>query len=196
MRGIGVLAGAAATAFTVVGSLGAAAPASASNFGVELNGTYRVMSNGEFAKTNEVYIDEQTVVQTWTMTSTCTSPVVCTGEVRSDQGWTAPMRLGGGPGSPGALGDFWVVDRVVDNWEPCPAGYDYPGARIVTGAEGTSAPGTQKYVFWGWDPANSERSLKITDLLVGKDTTMGPSGACGINKPLVIELPLRLEKLA
>jgi hypothetical protein len=182
MRGLGVLAGAAATAFTVVGSLGAAAPASASNFGVELNGTYRVTSNGEFAKTNEVFIDEQTVVQTWTMTSTCTSPQVCTGEVRSDQGWTAPLRLGGGPGSPGALGDFWVVDRVVDNWEPCP--------------DGTSAPGTQKYVFWGWDPANSERNLKVVDLLAGIDTTKGPSGACGINKPLVIELPMRLEKVA
>jgi hypothetical protein len=92
------------------------------------------------------------------------------------------MRLGGGPGSPGALGAFWVVDRVVPNWEPCP--------------DGTSAPGTQKYVFWGWDPANSERNMKIVDLLVGRDTTKGPSGACGINKPLVIELPMRLEKVA
>ncbi len=95
-------------------------------------------SNGEFAKTNEVYIDEQTVVQTWTMSSTCTSPVVCTGEVRSDQGWTAPMRLGGGPGSPGALGDFWVVDRVVPNWEPCPGMAPQPPViRNTSSGDGT-----------------------------------------------------------
>lgn len=195
MRGVEVAAGAVA-ALAVVGSLGTATPAYASNYGVELNGTYRVISNGEWAKTNEVFIDEQTVVQTWTMTSTCTSPITCTGEVTSDQGWTAPLRLGGGPGSPDAVGDFWVVDRDIPNWEPCPAGYDYPGARIVTGAEGTSAPGHQKFMFWGVDPATSQRNMKMVDLLAGRDTTKGPSGACGINKPLVIEMPVRLEKLS
>ena len=41
----------------------------ASNFGVELNGTYRVISNGDWAKSNEVFLDEKTVVQTWTVTS-------------------------------------------------------------------------------------------------------------------------------
>jgi hypothetical protein len=182
MRGVGLLAGSAATAFTLIGSLGTAPPAHASNYGVELNGTYRVTSNGEWARTNEVYIDEQTVVQTWTMSSSCESPRTCTGEVRSDQGWTAPLRLGGGANTPGAIGDFWVVDRVVENWEPCP--------------DGTSAPGNQKYIFWGWDAARSERNLEIVDILSGIDTTKGPSGACGINKPLVIELPMRLEKLA
>lgn len=148
-------------------------PAHASNYGVELNGTYRVTSNGEFAKTNEVYIDEATVVQTWTMTTNCTSPIDCAGDVRSDQGWTAPIRLDG---------DLWVVERVIERWEPCP--------------DGTSAPGSQRYSFWGWNAARSERNLKVVDLLVGFDTTKAPSGACGINKPLVIELPLRLEKLA
>ncbi|HTH85153.1 MAG TPA: hypothetical protein VMB28_07315, partial [Mycobacterium sp.] len=63
MRVVEVTAGALA-AIAVVGSVGTATPAYASNYGVELNGTYRVTSNGDWAKTNDVFIDEQTVVQT------------------------------------------------------------------------------------------------------------------------------------
>jgi hypothetical protein len=187
MRGVGVLAGAAATAFTVVGSLGTATPANASNYGVELNGTYRAISNGDWAKTNEVFMDEQTVVQTWTISSSCTSPISCTGTVTSDQGWTAPIVN---------TGDYWTLDRDIPNWIPCPESYDYPGARIVTGAAGTFAPGHQKFMFWGWDPLTNTREMTMVDMLAGRDRTQGPSGACGINKPLVIELPLRLEKVA
>ncbi len=180
MREVDVTAGALA-AIVVVGSVGTATPAYASNYGVELNGTYRVTSNGDWAKTNDVFIDEPTVVQTWTMTSSCTSPLICTGEVKSDQGWTAPLNLGGAEG-PGSFGDFWVVDRVVDNWEPCP--------------DGTAAPGAQKFMFWGVDPLTGQRNMKMVNLLAGRDTTKGPSGACGINKPLVIDLPVRLDKLS
>ncbi len=180
MRAVEVTAGALA-AIAVVGSVGTATPAYASNYGVELNGTYRVTSNGDWAKTNQVFIDEQTVVQTWTMTSSCTSPQICTGEVKSDQGWTAPLNLGGAEG-PGSVGDFWVVDHVVHNWEPCP--------------DGTAAPGAQKFMFWGVDPLTGQRNKKMVDLLAGRDTTKAPSGACGINKPLVIELPVRLDKLS
>ena len=50
MRAVGVIGGIAATAMTVLGSLGAAPSAHASNFGIELNGTWRVMSNGEWAE--------------------------------------------------------------------------------------------------------------------------------------------------
>ena len=39
MRALGVIAGVAATAMTVPGSLGAAPAAHASDFGIELNGT-------------------------------------------------------------------------------------------------------------------------------------------------------------
>ena len=120
MRAVEVTACALA-AIAVVGSVGTATPAYASNYGVELNGTWRVTSNGDWAKTNDVFINEPTVVQTWTMTSSCTSPHTCIGEVRSDQGWTAPLKLGGVE-APGAVGDYWVVDHVVPNWEPCPDG--------------------------------------------------------------------------
>jgi hypothetical protein len=115
------------------------------------------------------------------MTSSCTSPHTCIGEVRSDQGWTAPLKLGGVEG-PGSVGDYWVVDHIVDNWEPCP--------------DGTAAPGAQKFWFWGVDQLTNNRDNKKVDLLTGRDVTKAPSGACGINKPLVIDMPVRLDKLA
>ena len=171
-RGIGVVC--ALTAVMAVNeSLEPTTSAFASNFGTELNGTYRVISNGDWAKSNEVFIDEKTVVQTWTLTSSCTSPIMCTGTVTSDQGWSAPMKT---------TGDYWSVDRVVENWMPCP--------------DGTAAPGAQNFKFWGWDPVNSYRNLKIVDLLAGKNRTIAASGACGVNRPLVIELPMRLEKVS
>ena len=180
MRGVDVAVGAAAIA--LIASLSTAAPAHASNYGVELNGTYRVISNGEWAKTNDVFIDQQTKVQTWTMSSSCTSPQRCEGQVTSDEGWTAQLRLGGGPGTPGAVGDFWVVERVAQDWEPCP--------------DGTSAPGKEMFLFWGMDPLTNRRDMTRVGLLSGIDKTTAPSGACGINKPLVIELPVRLEKMS
>ena len=149
------------------------ATSSASNYGVELDGTYRVTSNGDWAKTNDVFMNEKTVVQTWTVTSSCTSPISCTGTVTSDQGWSAPMRT---------TGDYWTVDRVVANWEPCP--------------DGTAATGAEKFLFWGFDPVNSYRDLRIRDLLVGRDRTLGPTGACGVNNPLVIELPMRMDRVS
>jgi hypothetical protein len=167
-------------AIAVVGSVGTATPAHASDYGVELNGTYRVTSNGDWAKTNDVFIDEPTVIQTWTLTSSCTSPQICTGEVKSDQGWTSPLNLGGAEG-PGSVGDFWVVNHVIPNWEPCP--------------DGTAATGNQKFMFWGIDPLTGQRNMTRTTLLGGTNATHAPSGACGINKQLFIEMPVRLEKV-
>ncbi|WP_102142335.1 hypothetical protein [Mycobacterium hubeiense] len=172
MRGVQVAAGVLASV-AVVGSVCTATPANASNYGIELNGKYRVISNGEWARTNQVLIDQQTVVQTWDITSSCESPIECTGEVRSDQGWTAPIRM---------KMVYWILNREVPNWIPCP--------------DGTSAPGMQKFVVWGINPTTNERDLKIRDLLAGRDITEGPSGACGVNKPVDIELPVRMEKIS
>jgi len=172
MRGVRSAAVVSATA-ALIGSLSPAAPANASNFGVELSGSYRMIMNGEWAKTNDVFIDEQTQIQTWTMSSECTSPIRCTGTVTSDQGWTASMVN---------TGDYWLAEHVIDNWEPCP--------------DGTAVAGTQRFWFWGWDPIQSQRSTKIRDLLAGRVRTQAASGNCGINKPLVIEVPIRLEKLS
>jgi hypothetical protein len=65
---------------------------------------------------------------------------------------------------------MWFVTRTVDNWEHC--------------ADGTSGPGKQIYKFYP-DPAELTR-------LIGWHSTVGLSGACGINRPLTIEMPFRL----
>jgi hypothetical protein len=61
--------------------------------------------------------------------------------------------------------------------------------------DGTAAPGDQKYQFGGLDAASGQTDDTNTAVLVGNDTTFGHSGACGINKPLVIALPLRLQRI-
>ena len=93
--------------------------------------------------------------------------------MQSDQGWTAPIDF---------VHAYWILNRDVPNWAPCP--------------DGTFAPGHQKFMVWGINPALNERDMRITDLLAGRDLTKSDSGSCGINKPLVIELPVRMERLS
>ncbi|OBI78513.1 hypothetical protein [Mycobacterium sp. E740] len=175
MRGVGLAAGAAAIA--VFGSLATSTPAHADDFDIALNGTYRVMSDGEWAKRGmtpggaDVFFDQKTVVQTWTISTECVSPIECSGTVQSDLGWTGTIRLK----------DFWIIDHDIPNWLPCP--------------DGSSAPGHQKFIVSGWNPARNERNVKITDFLMGRDQTKGPSGACGTNQPVVIEMPVKMQKI-
>ncbi|MGV0794120.1 Rv2253/PknI dimerization domain-containing protein [Mycolicibacterium sp. XJ1819] len=172
MRAAALIGGVAATVCTIAGSLAVATPASASNFGVELEGTYRVVSDGEWAKGNEVFYDQETVIETWTVTSDCVSPIECTGVVHSDRGWTGTARLN----------DFWYIDHDIPDWVPCP--------------DGTFAPGHQKFILWGVDPFTNGRLTTNMQLLAGRNLTKSASGACGVNKPVVIELPVRVEKLS
>jgi hypothetical protein len=134
-----------------------------------LNGTYLASSNGDWAKTNDVYHSEGTVRSKWAITTTCSTPVECTGRVVSDQGWSADVSL---------HGSEYVVKRDVANWEPCP--------------DGNARTGHQIYRFYPVD----ERGLVTwgSNILAGVDQTSGDSGACGINKALVIGMPFRLEK--
>jgi hypothetical protein len=171
MRGLGVIGCVATAAMTVLGNLGAAPPAQASNFGIELNGTWRVLSNGEWARTNQVLIDEKTIIENWTISSSCVSPLECTGTVTSDHGWAAPINF---------VKVYWILNRDIPNWAPCP--------------DGTFAAGHQKFTVWGINPALNERDVKITDLLAGRNITETDSGACGKNQPLDIELPVRMER--
>ncbi|KUH80179.1 MULTISPECIES: hypothetical protein [unclassified Mycobacterium] len=175
MRAVGLAASAAAIA--LAGSVGTATPVYADDFGVALNGTYRVMSDGEWAKRGmapggaDVFFDQQTVVQTWTVSTSCVSPIECIGEVKSDRGWTATIRLK----------DFWYVDHDIPNWLPCP--------------DGSFAPGHQKFILMGFNPARNERDTHETDFLMGRDQTKGPSGACGSNQPVVIEMPVKMQRV-
>jgi hypothetical protein len=135
-----------------------------------LNGTYSATSIGNWAQTNEVYQDEATVRSTWTINTTCTTPVDCTGRVKSDQGWSADVTY---------TGSEYVVKRDIPNWEPCP--------------NGVSRTGHQIYRFY---PVNQQGRVSVgSTIFAGIDRTSGESGACGINKALVITMPLRVEKV-
>lgn len=172
MRTARIIGAVTATAITALGSLAVAPSSHASNFGVELNGTWNSFSNGDYARTNDVFMDEQSIIQTLTINTDCVSPIECEGTIKSDQGWTAALRLQFG---------FWTADRVVPHWLPCP--------------DGSFADVNEKLIFWGIDPSHNQRDLKITDLMAGRDQFKGPSGGCGINKPINVEYPLRLERL-
>lgn len=180
MRGV-ELGAAAAVIVAVVGTLSTAPLARASDYGIALNGTYRATSNGDWAQSSQgpfgvggamVYRDQPTKVETWTLSSDCSSPIQCLGEVRSDAGWTGALNWNG---------DSWRVDRDIPNWLPCP--------------DGTAVPGHQLFALWGFDPSTTEKN-KVWNLIVGYERTQAPSGACGLSTPLVIQLPVRLEQLS
>ena len=86
-----------------------------------LNGTFTATSNGEWARTNDVFHDERSVRAMWTITSQCSYPTECTGTVTSDQGWTAPIYQTGGE---------WYVKHLIDKWMPCQDGSFGPGLQV------------------------------------------------------------------
>jgi hypothetical protein len=169
-RTLGPASSATVMATIVIGSLGTAPSAWAD--GDPINGTYIATSVGEWAKTNEVFHDEPTVRSTWTITSSCTTAQDCSGQVTSDQGWSAPLTMHDGV--------QWRVRREVPNWEYCP--------------DGTAVTGQQLFSFTAVGPNGMPQEGSST--LAGLDKTVGPSGACGINRWLVIQLPFRLDKIS
>lgn len=133
---------------------------------VAINGTFTAFSDGGKARLNDSYHAEANVTQTWTITSTCRTYQDCIGRVTSDQGWSADLIY---------LSGRWKVSRVVENWEPC--------------FDGTAYPGRQAWIFWLGYPPDKNR-------YIGWDKTEGPSGACGFNKVLDIEMPLTLTRIS
>jgi hypothetical protein len=140
---------------------------------VAINGTYRATSIGNWAKINDQYNNEPTVVSTWTISSSCTNFQECTGTLTSDRGWSAPIYM--------LDGLMWYAKHDVPNWERC--------------EDGTAFTGQQTFYFYPVDPAGSGEFKLGSPTLAGKDKTVGPSGACGQNQWLDIELPLRLDKI-
>ena len=159
-------------ALLAAGTLGvtSAPPASATDGDYAINGTFSVVSDGEWAKTNDRYHDEPTVRSTWTVSSTCSQPSTCSGKVTSSLGWTEDIYT---------TNDLWYVKHDVPDWIPCP--------------NGTTAPGLQVFKFYGI--AEDGSALVKSNLMVGEDQTTGMSGACGINKLLKINLPLTITKI-
>jgi hypothetical protein len=123
MRSMRRVASATLMAATVIGGLGTAPSARAT--GDPINGTYVATSVGEWSKTNRAFSDQATVRSRWTITSSCTTAQDCSGQVTSDQGWSAPLVV-----HDGAL---WYVRRNLPNWEACPDG------SAVTGRSGQDA---------------------------------------------------------
>lgn len=157
-----------ALAGVLVFSLFAVSPtASADPNDVALNGTFTAVSDGGWAKKNEGFYPQATVTATWTISSSCTTFQDCTGTLSSDQGWTADLVY---------ASQRWKATHVVENWEPCP--------------DGTAADGTQTFTFWARRLDNADRE----NLLTGWDETVGPSGACGINRWLTIRMPLTVTR--
>lgn len=68
------------------------------------------------------------------------------------------------------LSGSWILRHTVDNWEPC--------------IDGTATPGVQEFTFWKGYPEAFP--------MKGWDTTKGPSGACGFNKVLNVQMPFTL----
>lgn len=169
MRVVGAVLGAAT--LTVAGMFGTAPIAAAKSYGFEINGTYAFLSNGEWAKSNEVYHSEPVVRATWQVSSTCTSTLECTGQITSDQGWTAPLRFSV---------ERWLVTRDIPNWAPC--------------EDGTAATGHQMFDFYGVD--DDGQNSRNTDLLGGRDITKTDSGSCGRNQGLVVDIPMRLTRIS
>lgn len=151
---------------TAIATLAAgAAPAAGADDDVAINGTFTAFSDGQWAKTNDSVHPEVSVTQTWTVTSSCTTYQDCTGRVDSDHGWSGDLIYTSGR---------WKVSHIIENWEPC--------------FDGTAYPGKQTFMFWVGYPA-------VPGQYVGWDRTEGPSGACGFNKVLDIEMPFRLTRV-
>jgi hypothetical protein len=136
-----------------------------------LNGTFTATSNGEWARTNDVFHDERSVRAIWTITSQCSYPTECTGTVTSDQGWTAPIYQTGGE---------WYVKHVVPGWMPC--------------QDGSAADGFQVFRFKRMT-ADGDYTDPTSNTLIGADSTTGPSGACGRSLALYIDMPFKLVKI-
>lgn len=154
----------------LVGGVAHAAPAHAADKW-SLNGTFTATSNGEWARKNDIFIDQPSVRAIWTVESQCSYPTECTGTVTSNQGWSAPIYQTGGE---------WYVKHIVPQWIPCP--------------DGSRPDGYQVFRFKAMT-ADGSTTDPTSNTLVGEDATTGPSGACGISLPLFITMPFKLVKV-
>ncbi|OBA71623.1 hypothetical protein A5641_01385 [Mycobacterium sp. 1554424.7] len=173
MRSVRTLTTATLLVATAFGGFGTASIARATTKEeVAVNGTFRATSIGDWAQRNDQYFGEPTVVQTWTISSTCDTFLECHGTVTSDQGWTAPMYMNDG--------EMWKLKHEVPNWERC--------------QDGTAFTGQQTFFFY---PVNEYGGYQLgSSTYAGKDKTVGPTGACGQNQWLDITMPLRLDRLS
>jgi len=170
MRSMSMAVSAALAVTGVAGGVGMAPLARAYNAAV--NGTYLATVVGQWARSRQVYHQEAMVRSTWKISSSCANAYECTGEVVSDQGWSAPITM--------YDGSNWYLRRDIPNWETC--------------ADGTSYTATDYIMFYPADPVTAVNVLG-SPVFRGDERTIGPAGACGNNLPLDIEQPMRLDKI-
>ena len=156
-------------AMALIAGVAVAPPAHAAEWG--LNGTFTATSTGEWARSNDIFHNQQSVRAIWTISSECSYPTECTGTVTSDQGWTAPIYQTGGE---------WYVKHVVPQWIPC--------------QNGPAADGYQVFRFKRMT-SGGDMTDPSSNTLIGEDATTGPSGACGRSLPIYITLPFKLVKI-
>jgi hypothetical protein len=146
-------------------------PSARATVDIAINGRYNATSLGNWAKTNDAYHDQATVRAVWTVRSSCTDAQECSGQVVSDQGWSAPLHTHDGT--------MWFVERDVANWEICPDGSAFTGHQVFSFVPVDANGGT----------------AQVSSTLAGQDKTVGPSGACRVNQWLAIAMPFRLDKI-
>ena len=174
MRSAGTITTAILLAANVFSILGPASTAQATTKeDVAINGTYRVTSIGNWAKYNDQYNGEPTTVQTWTLNSTCTTYMECDGTLKSDEGWITRLYM--------LDGTTWYARHEVLNWERC--------------QDGTAFTGKQTFSFYPVNPDGSGEIQLGSPVMAGRNKTVGPSGACGQNQWLTIDMPMRLDKI-
>lgn len=66
--------------------------------------------------------------------------------------------------------------QSVPGWQTCP--------------DGSAAPGEQTFTFWARRLDAPDRHDRMT----GFDQTLGPSGACGVNRPFNVRMPFTLTR--
>ena len=170
MRSMNMAVSATLMAISAAGAVSVAPAASA--YDGSITGTYTATVIGDWARTKEVYHQEPVVRSTWTITTSCSTAYDCKGPVVSDQGWTATIHTHDGAN--------WYLSRDIPNWETCPDGTSFTG---------------QDYIYvYPADPDSGE-TAPGSSLLVGREHTIGPSGACGTNTAMYIDQPFRLDKI-
>lgn len=170
MRAMSAAVSATLFAVGVAGSVCSAPSARAYN--PAINGTYTATTIGSWARTRQVYHQEEIVRATWKITTSCSNPYECTGQVVSDQGWTAPLTMFDGLN--------WYLKREIQNWETCPDGSTHSAIDYI--------------MFYPADPETGENTFG-SPVLAGNERTVGPAGVCGNNLPLDISQPFRLDKI-
>ena len=165
MRALHVVVGAALAA--ALPAFATVWPARVSADPVAIDGSYAINGTYTAVSDGQWSRTNEKFQQEATVTSTWTFTSTCPNPYRCTGTVTSDQ---GWSAPTHSTAGMWYVSRDLQNWEPC--------------REGGAAAGHQVYRFYTVDATT----------LVGADKTIGASGGCGQNLPLVIEMPFKLTK--